>query len=163
MKKIKYILFFFFLLNATYSSAATITPNGKTVAGADGQSELSPTAILAINYIIENYYDVEVLQSSQSDHGLFNCHFFAWHNNQGYGKWDQDYIWKNGKHSELIWDDYPTDYYTDGSYSVPSGYPSYVSTASSDAEICVYTYSGTIKHSARMLQNSSEVISKWWS
>ncbi|MCK4559259.1 MAG: right-handed parallel beta-helix repeat-containing protein [Calditrichia bacterium] len=164
MKTIKYfLLIFFLLLNPTFSSAVTITPNGKQVTIDSYGSDLSSTAIAAINYIVDNYYDVEVIQSSQANHGRYNCHFFAWHNNQGYGVWDQDYLWRNGLPSELGWDYYPTDYYTDDDYSAPSGYPSYVSTSSTDAEICVYTSGGEINHSARMLQNSSKVISKWGS
>lgn len=159
--RIYFYLIFNLLLVSNYLFAQ-ITPNGKAVNSSNG-SDLNSTQISAINYIISNYYNVEVIQSSQANHGRFNCHFFAWNNTQGYGIWTQDYIWKNGQPSELKWVSYPTDYYTDQNYSQPSGYASYVSTNSSDAEICVYTSDGIVTHSARELSYSSKLISKWGS
>jgi parallel beta-helix repeat protein len=156
---------FYLLLNLLLLSNylfAQITPNGKSVSSSTG-SDLDATTISAINYIVDNYYDVDVIQSSQANHGRFNCHFFAWNNTQGYGVWTQDYLWKNGQPSPLKWINYPTDYYTDQNYSQPSGYASYISTTSGDAEICVYTSGGTITHSARRLSYTSKLISKWGS
>jgi len=139
---------------------AQITPNGKTVSSSVGY-DLSAEEISAINYIVENYYDVEVIQSSQANHGRFNCHFYAWNNTQGYGVWTQDYIWKHGQPSPLKRIDLPTDYYTDQNYSQPSGYASYVPTSTGDAEICVYKSEGEITHAARCLSYTNKLISKW--
>ena len=132
------------------------------------------------NWIKTNYPDVEILQSWEYNL-LFNCHFFTWLNIQGYEVWDEDYVWKNGMPSRLGWSIDPDDqflltgtkdfvlgwlfslddFYSDAEYSIPQGYPSYVTTSASDAAICVYRDNGEIMHSARMLENSNKVISKW--
>ena len=161
--KKRFIYIILILLYNSFISATTITPNGKQVTIDSWGSDLDANTIAAINWIVDNYYDVEIIQSSQANHGHFNCHFYAWNNNQGYGVWTQDYLWKNDQPSELGWIYYPTDYYTDGSYSVPSGYVSYVSTDSGDAEICVYTSGEDITHSARCLSYTNKLISKWGS
>ncbi len=157
--KTYFYLIFNLLLVSNYLFAQ-ITPNGKSVSSSS-YGDINSSTISAINYIVDNYYDVDIIQSSQANHGRFNCHFFAWNNTQGYGIWTQDYIWKNGQPSQLKWINYPTDYYTDQNYSQPSGYVSYVSTNNSVAEICVYTSNGIITHSARKLSYSSKLISKW--
>lgn len=159
--KFKYSYLILILLLFSSYIFAQITPNGKSVSSSDGYGDLGSEAISAINYMVDNYYDVDIIQSSQANHGRFNCHFYAWNNTQGYGVWSQDYLWKNGQPSPLKWINSPTDYYTDQNYSQPSGYASYVSTTSGDAEICVYTSGGTITHSARRLSYTSKLISKW--
>ncbi|NLT52282.1 MAG: hypothetical protein GXX85_15365 [Ignavibacteria bacterium] len=139
-----------------------ITPNGKEVLTVS-MSHLLPWEIISINQQMEyNYPEVYPIQFPVPDFGLFNCHFFAWNNNQGYTIWTGTAdIWKNGEPTEYKWFNYPTDYFTDASYSTPSGYSSYVQSTSSTAPIAVYRNSGVITHSARRLSNSSSLISKW--
>ncbi|MFC1728983.1 T9SS type A sorting domain-containing protein [candidate division KSB1 bacterium] len=90
----------------------------------------------------------------------FDCFFFAWHNNNGYGRhpgtgWMQSAPSKFGYlEMEVIskWTD-------DGSDSTPSGYPSYVSCSQSVGEIVVYEDESGPRHAARMI-NDEEVIHK---
>ncbi|MHB8132549.1 MAG: hypothetical protein ACYDEX_26640, partial [Mobilitalea sp.] len=161
MKKIFYVIALI-VLSMNIFAQNPITPNGKEVS-TSLSDYLSPEDIEYINNQIDsNYSFVETIQSPQSYFGIFNCHFFAWHNNQGYTIWsDSDNIWQNGTPSEYKWFNYPTDYFSDGNYSNPSGYTSYIQTTESSAPIAVYRLNGIIKHSARRLLESTELISKW--
>jgi hypothetical protein len=127
------------------------------------ENSLSQPQINAINaYIDSNFKFVETIQSPQPYFGTFNCHFFAWHNNQGYTIWNNSgNIWQNGTPPEYVSVCDPMDYTSDGSYSNPSGYASYEQTTDSDAPIAIYKLNGTIMHSARRLSGSTELISKW--
>jgi len=59
----KYIFFLNILFLLNYS-IAQITPNGKLISSSS-MPDLSVSDTSAINYIIKNYYDVDVIQSSQ--------------------------------------------------------------------------------------------------
>ncbi|MBU0560202.1 MAG: hypothetical protein KKG93_11605, partial [Bacteroidetes bacterium] len=161
MKNIIFILIFV-VLSMNIFAQNPITPNGKEV-NATTYPDLSQDDIIYINNeIATNFSFVETIQSPEPYFGTFNCHFFAWHNNQGYTIWSgSGNIWQNGTPPQYKWFDYPTDYFSDGSYSNPSGYISHVQTTDSYAPIAVYRSSGTIKHSARRLSGSTELISKW--
>ena len=166
MKTIKYLISIIFLVFcAKLLYAQGYTPNGKPLSSIHlempDNSLYTEEEIEYMNrWIKTNYPDVEILQSSQKDM-FFNCHFFAWLNIQGYEVWDEDYVWKNRIPSMLGWLNSPDDFFFDAEYSIPQGYPSYVTTYDSNAAICVYKDNGEISHSARMLKHSSKVISKW--
>ncbi|KPK95574.1 hypothetical protein AMJ80_04825 [bacterium SM23_31] len=177
MKNIIYIfalIALFFNYTTVFSqSDVNKTPNGKNISGQSGD-ELSQGRINWINFVMENDYpNVEVIEAPIPEHGKFNCHFFAWHNMQGYGVWDEDYIWRHGKPNDLKkWRAFEAKYFfEDEEYSTPTGYASYViaqiqkisATAEHgvEAEICVYKLNGLITHSARILEGSEYVISKW--
>ena len=165
MKKIFYLIAFI-VLSMDIFAQNPITPNGKEVS-ASALAYLNQDQISYINnQIATNYSFVETIQSPEPYFGTFNCHFFAWHNNQGYTIWSgSGNIWENGTPPQYKWFGYPTDYFSDGSYSNPSGYTSYVQTTESSAPVAVYRYNGTITHSARRLSGSTDLISKWgaWS
>jgi len=45
----------------------------------------------------EGNYNGNVIEWPTVGQKTYNCHFFAWHNNQGHEKWSgKKNIWKNG-------------------------------------------------------------------
>jgi hypothetical protein len=166
--KLKKVICCLIVISGIYTNAllSQITPNGMSVNNLGSQlGDYDNGIIAAINYIVNNFYNVTIIQTSQVNHGKFNCHFFAWNNTQGYGKWSSDYLWKNGEPNQLSWVNSPVEYFTDNYSSHPNGYPSYISTTPNEAEIFVYTSNNNnnITHSARALSYTTEVISKWGS
>jgi hypothetical protein len=161
MKNVIYI-FIFIVLSMNIFAQNPIAPNGKEVI-ATTYPDLTQPQIDYINNMIDSIYSfVETIQSPQPYFGTFDCHFFAWHNNQGYTIWSgPGNIWQKGTPTEYKWFDNPADYWCDWNYSIPSGYASYIQTTDSDAPIVVYKLNGVITHSARRLSGSSKLISKW--
>ncbi|MBU2506929.1 MAG: hypothetical protein KJ799_09420, partial [Bacteroidetes bacterium] len=96
MKNIIFILIFV-VLSMNIFAQNPITPNGKEV-NATTYPDLSQDDIIYINNeIATNFSFVETIQSPEPYFGTFNCHFFAWHNNQGYTIWSgSGNIWQNG-------------------------------------------------------------------
>ncbi|MGD8779922.1 MAG: T9SS type A sorting domain-containing protein [Ignavibacteria bacterium] len=158
--KLRVYIFLVVILSINLFAQNTITPNGKVVGGTT-QPVLTQGQIDYINkQMATNFPDVITVQSPQPYFGTFNCHFFAWNNNQGYTIWSgPENIWQNGTPSQYIWIHYPTSYFSDEAYGY--GYSSYVTSTESSAPIAVYRNNGTIMHSARRLSGSTELISKW--
>ena len=141
------------------SQTVTFTPNGKPVSN-NGYWSTYPYSTWN-QLIAEAYPQNVVIDTCSVAMTYYNCHFFAWHNNQGYEVWNsEDDVWKNGLPSVANQHriSYPTDFYTDANYSKPSGYASWVgsSTKESESAIAVYYEDGSITHSARLLYDQQK-------
>ena len=143
------------------------TPNEKGVTTSVASAhQPSPNEYEEFQDDIE-FWDAVVLIDCDTTQGTYNCHFYAWHSNQGHEPWSntppsENNYWMNSEPT-LRWMDgnYVSDFYSDTSYSSNSSEASWISTIGSDAAILLYTYSGTSipAHSARILDE--ECISKW--
>ncbi|MFC1564836.1 right-handed parallel beta-helix repeat-containing protein [candidate division KSB1 bacterium] len=164
------------LSKAATTSNYNETPNGKALANINQTGHILPHSdpdeiedyiqdtygILSQNNFIRITVEPTLAYSN-----FFNCHFYAWNNEQGYGDWSQIYdIWKGSKPDSLEWLNSPLDYYYDGGWANPAdatNHKSYVTCSEAEAEIIVYKSGGSITHSGRAIEINEYnwVQSKW--
>jgi len=169
--KIKILLASFiilFVVNNTLSQTYYMwTPNEKGVITSNISEHQPSTDEYNIFQEQLNNYNVVMLTDCDTTKGTYNCHFYAWHNNQGHEVWSStppaaNNYWKSGEPNLLWLDMTPSkDFYSDASYSSTGNHESWISTTDNDAAIISYKYNnGDPAHSARLLTNG-ECISKW--
>ena len=162
----KYIILLLLLFTSVNLYAITLyTPNGKSFNTFDAGRSSYDAAWFAA-WKTNNFGPGKPYPNSYVEgvweSGLweYNCHVFAWNNWQGAARWSSESdMWTLGQPSpyNLLWRNYPDVWYTDSDN--PIGIVSYISSASNEAAISIY--SGN--HSARIVDDGTYYISKWGS
>jgi hypothetical protein len=85
MKRNTLLIIILILITIKIFAQVPITPNGAYVTISTAHSDNTQSEINFINEQMRIYFSSVIqIESAQPYHGRFNCHFFAWHNNQGY-------------------------------------------------------------------------------